>query len=294
MIRAAFCGAGRGGRPGPAAAGRAGRWAGSAAAARPAARAGSARAGPGRHLRSGPLAVMITSSPTTRFAYFTWCPARATRRSVKSPRGCAGAQRAIRGYPGAGSGPGEDGSRQTSVGPLMRAWPPAMMGFMVTKAIIESGGEDTERSRVCDIARGAPWPSRYPARTLRNPFLDRWREREDELAADPAARHAYQEAVATGTCRNRCGPARRSTSSPRCPRGLISSARWLSKPSRRWSRPLVSDRSSAIRDRAGPRARSGRRAPAGLLFRGPGAVVAGSGRAGLTQIREYRQSRWRR
>jgi nitronate monooxygenase len=75
----------------------------------------------------------------------------------------------------------------------------ALVTSSVTKAIIESGGEDTERSRVCDIARGAPWRSRYPARTLRNPFLDRWREREDELAADPAARHAYQEAVATGT-----------------------------------------------------------------------------------------------
>ena len=68
----------------------------------------------------------------------------------------------------------------------------------VTKAIIEGGGEDTDRSRVSDIARGAPWPARYPARTLRNPFFDRWRGREDELAADPAARQAYREAVATG------------------------------------------------------------------------------------------------
>ena len=60
------------------------------------------------------------------------------------------------------------------------------------------GGEETERSRVSDIAIGAPWPSKYPARTLRNPFFDRWRGREDELAADPAARQAYREAVARG------------------------------------------------------------------------------------------------
>jgi nitronate monooxygenase len=74
----------------------------------------------------------------------------------------------------------------------------ALVSPSVTKAIIEGGGEDTDRSRVSDIARGAPWPSRYPARTLRNPFFDRWRGREHELAADPAARQAYREAVATG------------------------------------------------------------------------------------------------
>ena len=174
------------------------------------------------------------------------------------------AQRAIRGYPAAGSGPGEDGSRQTPVSPPTRVSAASHDGFMalhtaftelfsvrypiadlaaptpvpaaggiadgrgvaaalalgaagallgtrflaacealvtpgVTKAIIEGGGEDTDRSRVSDIARGAPWPSRYPARTLRNPFFDRWRGREDELAADPAARQAYREAVARGT-----------------------------------------------------------------------------------------------
>ena len=49
-----------------------------------------------------------------------------------------------------------------------------------------------------DIAMEAPWPSKYPARTLRNAFFDQWRGREDELAADPAARQAYREAVARG------------------------------------------------------------------------------------------------
>lgn len=68
----------------------------------------------------------------------------------------------------------------------------------VTKAIIEGRGEDTERSRVSDIARGSTWPSRYAARTLRNPFFDRWRGREEDLAADPAARQAYRDAIAGG------------------------------------------------------------------------------------------------
>jgi len=51
---------------------------------------------------------------------------------------------------------------------------------------------------VSDIARGAPWPARYGARTIRNAFFDQWRGREDELTADAAARQAYQDAVARG------------------------------------------------------------------------------------------------
>lgn len=68
----------------------------------------------------------------------------------------------------------------------------------VSKAIIEGRGEDTERNGVLDIARGAPWPRRYTARTLPNPFLDRWRGREDQLAADTTAQEEYREAVARG------------------------------------------------------------------------------------------------
>ncbi|MGO4425603.1 nitronate monooxygenase, partial [Streptomyces sp. MCAF7] len=53
-------------------------------------------------------------------------------------------------------------------------------------------------SRVLDIARASPWPARYTARTLGHPFLDEWRDREDELATDPHARQAYEDAVAQG------------------------------------------------------------------------------------------------
>ena len=66
------------------------------------------------------------------------------------------------------------------------------------KAIIEAGGEDTDRSRVSDVARGSSWPARYPARTLRNAFFDQWRGRETDLAADAMARQAYRDAVARG------------------------------------------------------------------------------------------------
>jgi len=66
------------------------------------------------------------------------------------------------------------------------------------KAIIDGHGADTERSSVLDIARGSRWPREYTGRTLGHPFLDQWRDREDELAADPAARQAYQDGIARG------------------------------------------------------------------------------------------------
>jgi len=64
----------------------------------------------------------------------------------------------------------------------------------IVKAILNASGDDTERSCVLDIARGAPWPSRYTARTLRNEFLDEWRDRDDELKADTSAQESYRHA----------------------------------------------------------------------------------------------------
>lgn len=74
----------------------------------------------------------------------------------------------------------------------------ALVPAWAAKAIIECGGEDTRRSRVSDIARGAQWPSRYAARTIRNAFFDQWHGREDEFAADTAAQQAYRDAVRRG------------------------------------------------------------------------------------------------
>jgi nitronate monooxygenase len=68
----------------------------------------------------------------------------------------------------------------------------------VKKAIVAGGGEDTEVSRILDIARGSPWPAKYPARTLGHPYLEEWRGREDELAADTGARQAFTDGVARG------------------------------------------------------------------------------------------------
>jgi nitronate monooxygenase len=66
------------------------------------------------------------------------------------------------------------------------------------RAIIEGSGEDTERSRVLDIARGVHWPHKYTGRTLRNSFLDQWLGREEELVQDDNAIHAYQAAAERG------------------------------------------------------------------------------------------------
>ncbi|HEY6277648.1 MAG TPA: nitronate monooxygenase [Streptosporangiaceae bacterium] len=90
------------------------------------------------------------------------------------------------------------GAAGALIGTRFQATPEALVHPSITKAIIEGGGEDTERSRVLDIARGSSWPARYSGRSLGHPFLERWRGREDELAADADAQRAYQEGVARG------------------------------------------------------------------------------------------------
>jgi nitronate monooxygenase len=90
------------------------------------------------------------------------------------------------------------GAAGALIGTRFLATPEVLADPASTKAIIEGFGEDTERSTVLDIARGAGWPSRYPARSLPHPFLDQWRGREAELAADAGARRAYDAAVARG------------------------------------------------------------------------------------------------
>lgn len=90
------------------------------------------------------------------------------------------------------------GAAGALVGTRFQASQEALVAPEVVEAIVARTGDDTERNRVLDIARGAPWPHRYTARTLRNAFLDRWRDRDDELTADEDARRAYREAASTG------------------------------------------------------------------------------------------------
>ncbi|MGP3965321.1 NAD(P)H-dependent flavin oxidoreductase [Nonomuraea sp. 3N208] len=90
------------------------------------------------------------------------------------------------------------GAAGALIGTRFQATTEALADPSIIQAIIEGDGDHTERSNVLDIARGSRWPSKYPARTLGHPFLDQWRGREAELAADPQARQAYHDGVARG------------------------------------------------------------------------------------------------
>jgi nitronate monooxygenase len=90
------------------------------------------------------------------------------------------------------------GAAGALVGTRFQASAEALVDPAIAKAIIDGSGEDTERSRVLDVARGAPWPERYPGRALRNDFLDEWRGKEAELAQDEGARARFRAAADRG------------------------------------------------------------------------------------------------
>jgi nitronate monooxygenase len=90
------------------------------------------------------------------------------------------------------------GAAGVLLGTRFEATDEALMDPEVVKAILAGHGGDTERSRVLDIGRSAPWPSRYLARTLRNEFMERWRGREHELEGDEAAQADYRRRSADG------------------------------------------------------------------------------------------------
>jgi nitronate monooxygenase len=66
------------------------------------------------------------------------------------------------------------------------------------KAITDGTGDNTERSRLIDIAVGHHWPAPYTIRALRNPFLDHWQGQEDALDADANAKQKFAGALQTG------------------------------------------------------------------------------------------------
>lgn len=93
------------------------------------------------------------------------------------------------------------GAAGALVGTRFQASTEALVDAEVVKAILNGRGEDTERSRVLDIARQSQWPSRYSGRTLRNDFLEEWRGRETELEGNKEVIAAYREAERTGDIR---------------------------------------------------------------------------------------------
>ncbi|MGH9170206.1 MAG: NAD(P)H-dependent flavin oxidoreductase [Acidimicrobiales bacterium] len=85
------------------------------------------------------------------------------------------------------------GAAGALVGTRFQVTPEALVAPSIPQAIMAGKGEGTERSRITDIARGAPWPERYPGRTLSNAFIDEWRGREEELARDERAKARFRE-----------------------------------------------------------------------------------------------------
>jgi nitronate monooxygenase len=90
------------------------------------------------------------------------------------------------------------GAAGALVGTRLLATAEALADPAAKKAIVDGSGEETERSSVLDIARGSRWPREYTGRTMGHPFLDEWRDREDELAASPQAKRDYQRGVTSG------------------------------------------------------------------------------------------------
>lgn len=73
------------------------------------------------------------------------------------------------------------------------------LGLDTTKqCIVEAQGDNTQRTRVFDVARGYHWPGGYTGRALHNAFIARWDGHETELAKSEATCKAFWAAVAAG------------------------------------------------------------------------------------------------
>jgi nitronate monooxygenase len=83
------------------------------------------------------------------------------------------------------------GAAGVSMGTRFTASRESLWDQAMKAATLAAGGDQTEQTRVFDVVRGAPWPTIYPGRALRNDFSARWHGREDALAAD---RHEQETA----------------------------------------------------------------------------------------------------
>jgi nitronate monooxygenase len=67
------------------------------------------------------------------------------------------------------------------------------------RVAVEGRGDDTLRSSVIDVARDIAWPGTFNIRTLRNSFIDQWRDDLAGLRADRAGQQArYAAAFGAG------------------------------------------------------------------------------------------------
>jgi nitronate monooxygenase len=80
------------------------------------------------------------------------------------------------------------------VGTRLAACPEALTGDGSRRALIAARATDTAVTRAFDVARGLPWPAKFPSRVLANDFVARWTGNEDAL--DPPACDELAAAVA--------------------------------------------------------------------------------------------------
>ncbi|OBG25489.1 nitronate monooxygenase family protein [Mycobacterium sp. E3198] len=80
------------------------------------------------------------------------------------------------------------------VGTRLAACPEALTGAGSRRALIAAQATDTAVTRAFDVAKGLPWPARFPSRVLANDFVARWTGREDAL--DPPACDELSAAIA--------------------------------------------------------------------------------------------------
>lgn len=85
------------------------------------------------------------------------------------------------------------------VGTRLSACPEALTGDTGRRALVTATETDTAVTRVFDVAKGLPWPARFPSRVLANDFVEHWTGHEETL--DAGACDELAAAIAAGDCR---------------------------------------------------------------------------------------------
>ncbi|ORA10079.1 NAD(P)H-dependent flavin oxidoreductase [Mycobacterium arosiense] len=85
------------------------------------------------------------------------------------------------------------------VGTRFSACPEALTGDPGRRALVTATQTDTAVTRVFDVAKGLPWPARFPSRVLANDFVEHWTGQEEAL--DAGACDLLAAAIAAGDCR---------------------------------------------------------------------------------------------
>ena len=91
------------------------------------------------------------------------------------------------------------GASAAWVGTRLSACPEALTGDAGRRALVSASETDTAVTRVFDVAKGLPWPARFPSRVLANDFVEHWTGHEEALAS--GVREELAAAIAAGDCR---------------------------------------------------------------------------------------------